>query len=75
MSAEKTPVLCGSIPAFELFMSKWEKLAADNKHLKRLIRPGLKVAYKYYSRMDCTSAYIITMRKRFCLPAPENWAN
>ena len=71
MSAEKTPVLCSSIPVFELFMSKWEKLADDNKHLRGLIQPGLDLAYKYYSCMDCTSAYIITMRKRFCLPAPE----
>jgi len=72
MSGEKTPLLCGSIPAFELFMSKWEKLADDNPHLEELIRPGLKWVEKYYSHMDCTSAYIITMRKHFCLTAPEN---
>jgi len=72
MLGKKTPLLCGSIPAFELFMSKWEKLADDNPHLEELIRPGLKWAEKYYSCMDCTSAYIITMRKHFCLAAPEN---
>jgi len=71
MSAEKTPVLCGSIPAFELFMLKWEKLADNNKYLQGLIQPGLDLAYKYYSCMDCTSAYIIMMRKHFCLSAPE----
>ena len=72
MSSESTPVLCGSIPSFELFMSKWEKLAKENKHLVEFIQPGLETAYKYYDCMDRTSAYIITMCKCFCLPAPDN---
>jgi len=72
MSGKKTLLLCGSIPTFELFMSKWKKLADDNPHLEELIQPRLKWVEKYYSRMDCTSAYIITMRKCFCLAAPEN---
>jgi len=72
MSGKKTLLLCGSIPAFELFMSKWEKLADNNPHLEELIRPGVKWVEKYYSHMDCTSAYIITMHKCCCLAAPEN---
>lgn len=63
MSAEKTPILSGAIPAFEMFMSRWEKLGREHPHLKPLIKPGLEWAYKYYGRMDRTRAYIIAMRK------------
>jgi len=72
MSLEKTPVLCGSIPTFEVFMSAWEKLAKGNQRLEKFIQPGLDWAYKYYDRMDCTRAYVITMCKCFCLPALDN---
>lgn len=63
MSAEKTPILSGAIPAFETFMSSWEKLAREHRRLKPLIKPGLDWAYMYYGRMDRTKAYIIAMRK------------
>ena len=26
MSGESTPILCGAIPAFEMFMSKWDQI-------------------------------------------------
>jgi hypothetical protein len=29
MSAENTPILAGSIPAFELFISSWKSMLAD----------------------------------------------
>jgi len=63
MSAETTPILSGAIPAFELFMSKWEQLSMEFPRLKSLIAPGLEWATKYYSKMDRTKAYIIAMRK------------
>jgi hypothetical protein len=63
MSGEKTPILSGAIPAFELFMSKWEQLSTDHPHLKPLIAPGLEWATLYYGKMDRTRAYIIAMRK------------
>ena len=63
MSREKTPVLSGSIPAFEVFMATWEKLAERNEHLKPWIDIGLEWATKYYKQMDHTNAYIISMCK------------
>ena len=60
MSGESTPILCGAIPSFESFMSKWEEMQ-ENSCLKPLVEPGLEWAYKYYRRMDRTRAYIITM--------------
>jgi hypothetical protein len=63
MSAEKTPILSGAIPAFEMFMSSWEKLAKEHPHLKPLIDPGLEWASIYYAKMDRTRAYIIAMCK------------
>jgi hypothetical protein len=63
MSCDKTPVIAGAIPSFECFMSVWEDLAADEsmKDVAPAIRAGLKCAYKYYNRMDHTSAYVINM--------------
>ena len=55
-------------------MSAWEKLSKDTKRLAKYIQPGLDWAYKYYSRMDCSSAYVITMCMYFCLPAPDYYA-
>lgn len=63
MSGETTPILSGAIPAFELFMSKWEQLSTDFPRLKPVIAPGLEWATIYYTRMDRTRAYIIAMRK------------
>ena len=60
MSGETTPILSGAIPAFELFISKWEQLSTD---FPRLIASGLEWATIYYIRMDRTRAYIIAMRK------------
>ena len=61
MSKEKTPVLAGTIPSFERFMTSWEKLAERNQHLAPAINVGLKFAYKYYKKMDDTSAYMVAM--------------
>ncbi|OBZ73092.1 Zinc finger BED domain-containing protein 4 [Grifola frondosa] len=58
MSGERTPILSGTIPSFEMFMTRWEKLGKKAWHLTDV---GLKWAAKYYSRMDGTPAYIIAM--------------
>lgn len=63
MSSEQIPILSGAIPAFETFMSKWEKLMKDHSRLRPLVKPGLESAYGYYARMDRTRAYIIAMCK------------
>jgi hypothetical protein len=62
MSRESMPILSGVIPSFEGFMTKWEMLA-EHPRLKALIKPGLDLAYKYYSRMDNTKAYVVSMCK------------
>ena len=63
MSNERTPILAGAIPSFEMFMSRWEKLVAEHPHLAPLVEPGLNLTYNYYGRMDRTRAYIVAMRK------------
>lgn len=63
MSKEKTPILSGSIPAFEMFMWEWEVLAEKHPRLKPWIDAGLEWAGEYYTRMDRTDAYIIAMCK------------
>ena len=63
MSSDKTPVLAGAVPSFERFMSVWEDLTKDEsmQDVEPAIRAGLKCAYKYYNRMDRTSAYVVNM--------------
>ena len=62
MSGGSTPILLGVIPSFEEFMTRWETLT-EHPRLKALIKPGLDLAYKYYSQMDNTKVYVISMCK------------
>jgi hypothetical protein len=61
MLSESTPTLSGAIPAFELFMTSWERLGEMHPRLKKWTDVGLPWAMKYYGRMDLTRAYIIAM--------------
>jgi hypothetical protein len=63
MSGNANPILSGSIPAFEMFMTAWEQLAEHHPRLKPWIDVGLGWATTYYARMDLTKAYIISMGK------------
>jgi hypothetical protein len=62
MSGKRTPILCSAIPAFEVFMTRWEKIQV-RPSMERLVQPGLDWAYMYYARMDHTRAYFIAMRQ------------
>ena len=61
MSFGTTPVLSGTIPAFEMFMSSWEQLTEKHPRLSLWIDSGLAKATEYYAWMDRTSAYIMAM--------------
>ena len=61
MSEEGMPILSGAISAFKMFMTRWEQLGKKHPHLKPFIQLGLDWAYRYYSRMDHTTVYIVTM--------------
>jgi hypothetical protein len=64
MSGENTPILSGAIPAFEMFMTKWEWVAGKHARLKSIVQAGLESAYKYYNRMDHMKAYVVAMCKQ-----------
>jgi hypothetical protein len=61
MSVEKTPILSGAIPCFEMFMTAWEDLGNDYPHIKKWTSVGLDWAVKYYKKMDDTHAYVVAM--------------
>ncbi len=63
MSSDSNPILAGAIPAFEMFMTSWERLGDKHTQLKRWVDIGLKWASTYYSRMDNTRAYVVAMGK------------
>ena len=56
MSREQTPVLAGTLPAFEMFMSTWELLGEKHPRLEPFINIGLSWARKHYCHMDQTRA-------------------
>jgi len=64
MSSDANPILSGTIPAFEMFMTAWEKLTEHHPRLKPWINVGPKWATTYYAQMDLTKVYIMTMGKR-----------
>jgi hypothetical protein len=75
MSAEQTPILSGSIPAFEMFMMAWEQLGEKHPRLARWTDIGIEWAKKYYLKMDKTNAYVIAMCEfKFIIPS-GNWTN
>lgn len=61
MSHELTPVLSGAIPAYELFMTRWEDIRKNFPETRDWVDTGMLWAEKYYNRMDLTNAYIIAM--------------
>lgn len=61
MAKVKMPVLAGTIPLFEKLMSRLENLRDRNPELAPAIQAGLSFAYKYYNKMDNTSAYVVSM--------------
>jgi hypothetical protein len=63
MSGESTPILAGVIPSFEMFMTKWERLATMHLRLAPWINIGIKYVTDYYKRMDRTCSYVIAMGK------------
>ena len=76
MSSERTPILSGTIPAFELFMTAWEELGEKHPRLARWTKVGVEWAVKYYSKMDQTWAYVIAMCElNFYFFARENSYN
>jgi hypothetical protein len=65
LSEEENPVLAGVIPAFEMFLSKWDKLAIQKPWLKPWIDVGISWVVKYYQRLDASDANVIAICK-FC---------
>jgi hypothetical protein len=65
MSGESTPILSGAIPAFETFMTEWEQIRDNHEETRHWVDVGLSWAATYYSRMDCTQAYIVAMCELF----------
>jgi hypothetical protein len=48
-----------------MFMTEWERLGEQHKMLQPWTEISLQWAKKYYTRMDDTDAYVITMCKRW----------
>lgn len=60
LAGERTPLLSGAIPTFEMFLTNWEQLQG-NLRVGDFVSKGVATATKYYNRMDQTDAYIVSM--------------
>lgn len=61
LSAEKTPTLCHTIPAFEAFIQRWKELSAEQPGFRQVIAPGLEKLEDYRDRTEQTPAYVVAM--------------
>jgi hypothetical protein len=63
MSFKSTLVLLHAISSFEMFMTEWERLGDQHPTLQLWTEISLEWAKKYYTQMDDTDTYVITMCK------------
>jgi hypothetical protein len=59
LSAENTPTLCYSIPAFESFINIWTKHAKERPDWSDIIQPGIDKLEEYMDRLN--DAHILAM--------------
>lgn len=59
LSAENTPTICSSIPAFESFIDVWRTLLEERPEWWEMIQPGLDKLEEYEERL--TDVHIIAM--------------
>lgn len=62
MSAENVPMLGAVVPAFEQFISRWERVASMIPRCEAFVRPGLEYASECYGRLQNNNSYLIAMR-------------
>ena len=67
MSAELMPVLLSAITIFKIFMTQREELCKEFPKLSPWLKVGLKWSKKYYSLMNDTDTYIVTMGEFFII--------
>jgi hypothetical protein len=63
LSFEKTPTLCGTVPAFEGLRLSLEKLKAEKFDALFIIQAGLDKLANYYSQVFNTPAYLLAIGK------------
>jgi hypothetical protein len=63
LSFEKTPTLCGTVPAFEGLRVSLERLKAEKYEASLIIQAGLDKLTNYYSQVFNTPAYLLAIGK------------
>ncbi|KAF7372180.1 HAT family dimerization domain-containing protein [Mycena venus] len=61
LSAEKTPMLCHALPAFEAMIKKWEQMQLENPETADIIQQGLDKLGSYQERLERVPAYTLAM--------------
>ncbi|PBK62341.1 hypothetical protein ARMSODRAFT_895699, partial [Armillaria solidipes] len=63
LSAEKTPCISDTIPAFEAMRSTWEALQDELPHLSEIIDAGLDKLAEYRNRADDVDVHFLSISK------------
>lgn len=63
LSAEKTPTLCGTIPAFEGVIKTLEKFQEDNISAFQIVTAGIDKLEEYQNATADSPAYILAICK------------
>jgi hypothetical protein len=67
LSAEKTPTLCGTLPAFDGLIKMLQKFQRENISAYNIIQPGIEKLVAYQTAAADISAYIIATCDYFIL--------
>jgi hypothetical protein len=63
LSFEKTPTLCGTVPAFEGLRVSLERLKVEKYEASLIIQAGLDKLTNYYSQVFNNPAYLLAIGK------------
>ncbi len=63
LSAEKTPCISDTLPAFEAMRSTWEALQEELPHLSEIIDAGLDKLTEYRNRADDVDVHFLAISK------------
>ncbi|KAF9519743.1 hypothetical protein BS47DRAFT_1481925 [Hydnum rufescens UP504] len=61
MSGEATPILSGTLPAFQSLQNRWEEHMAKNPDVTPFVLEGMEQLNQYHEKAGKTRAYVIAM--------------
>jgi hypothetical protein len=67
MTGETTPILSGTIPAFQSLQDRWQDHARKHPDVSKYVVEGMTWLNKYHEKAGRTRAYVIAMGEWYSL--------